>query len=151
MVCSSMISGTAMARDRRDGRQVSSIGSGPRFQLADVITAMATIVPKKIWASSACRMAESSAERVADGLRSKRAVQRLPTARAIQPNWTCKSNRQADHKNHGHAADNAMPELEGRIDGGRGVVGDGPLQAGDNGAGDDRDQREEGDENGVTM
>ncbi len=60
-------------------------------------------------------------------------------------------NREPEHQDARYDAEDQVPGLKGRIDGDRGVRGDGSLQAGDDGAGRDRGESADSNENGVTM
>ncbi len=60
-------------------------------------------------------------------------------------------HRQANHQDARHDAEDEVPGLKYGVDGDRRVGGDGALQAGDDGAGRDRGESAESNENGVTM
>ena len=135
----------ATASERMEGRQVSSMVWGPRFQAPDVTTAMATMTPKKIWASTAWRMPESSGSACVMAL-APRSPSQDAGGQADPTELGGKSDGESQHQNHGHAPGHVVPELEQR-GGGRdlhgGCGGDGALQTGDDGAQDDGDQRED--------
>ena len=118
-----------------DGRQESSIGSGPFFQLWEVTTAMATIAAKNTCARMACKMPESCGKACVMAF-APNIPSRMPAPRAIQPSWLRSPMRQDEHQNHGYTTSHVMPELEGRdlMEPPPGGYGNGSLETGDDGA-----------------
>ena len=136
----------AAASDRIAGRHVSSIGSGPRLQLAEVVTAAATNGSEGDLGKQRMENREGCVSRLEpQATFNQSGNQSYPTGLRSKP------NRQAEHENHGHSADHVVPEFEGRIYRNGRVGGDGSLQAGNNGSSGNRDKRDEGHEDGITI